>query len=227
MKSINKVVDEPFILASEASQVFYSTDLSPEGWSVVLHSSQKLTSAVDKLESPTVYQSTLNDNESLEDLICVIMAAPVEVDEIGLPISVNATKLGHIKGALVRTHVPISYETWRKVPDKYKDDVWNELKMSFDLPETSKTIMVNWIPDPWRRFKCELRQDHYDIWNTHQERIDNNPPSVKSEDWIKFCEHENNAAVQSKKAANNKKREQYDYSHTSGRKPHCLMKAEL
>lgn len=69
MKSINRVVDEPFILASEVSQVFYSTDLSPEGWSVEFHSSQKLTYAVDKTEYLTVYQSCFTDNESLEDLI--------------------------------------------------------------------------------------------------------------------------------------------------------------
>lgn len=71
MKSINRVVDEPFIEASEASQVFYTKDLSPEGWSVVLHSSQRLTSSVDDIEIPTVYQSPFTDNESLEKIICV------------------------------------------------------------------------------------------------------------------------------------------------------------
>ncbi|XP_026455281.1 uncharacterized protein LOC113356382 isoform X2 [Papaver somniferum] len=99
--------------------------------------------------------------------------------------------------------------------------------MAFDLPETSKTIMVKGMSDPWRRFKCELRQDHYDIWNTHQERIDNIPPNVKSEDWIQLCENENDVAVQSKSVVNKRKIEQYDYSHTFGRKPHCLVRAEL
>lgn len=43
LKSIDRVQDEPFILASEATQVFYSTDLSVEGWNVVLHTPQRLT----------------------------------------------------------------------------------------------------------------------------------------------------------------------------------------
>ncbi|RZC86838.1 hypothetical protein C5167_030192 [Papaver somniferum] len=99
--------------------------------------------------------------------------------------------------------------------------------MAFDLLETSKSITVKGMSDPWRRFKCELREDHYDIWNIHQERIDNGPPNVNSEDWISFCVNEDDAEVQSKRAINKRKREQYDYSHTSGRKPHCLVRSEL
>lgn len=58
------------------------------------------------------------------------MAAVVKVDEYGLPISKNCTKLGHQKGSLVRTHVPIRYTNWKIVPRKYKDDVWNGLKVT-------------------------------------------------------------------------------------------------
>lgn len=79
------------------------------------------------------------------------MAAEVEVNENGLPVSRNATKLGHRKGAL---------------------GVYN-------LPETSKKNMVNSMVEPWRRFKHELRVDHYDIHATHEERISHTPPNVK------------------------------------------------
>lgn len=64
-------MDEPFILASEATQVFYSKDISDEGLSVVLHSQQGLTSLVDEIEYPTIYQSAFTDNESLEKFMCV------------------------------------------------------------------------------------------------------------------------------------------------------------
>ena len=60
--------DEPFILASEASQVFYSKDLKNSGWFVVLHTPKRLTTIVDDLEFPTVYQSAFEDNKKLEDL---------------------------------------------------------------------------------------------------------------------------------------------------------------
>lgn len=48
-KSIDSVFDEPVILASEASQVFYSRDLRNPNWSVVLHSPKRLTTRVDEL----------------------------------------------------------------------------------------------------------------------------------------------------------------------------------
>ena len=68
LKNRDNVNDEPFILASEASQVFYSKDLENDSWYVVLHSPKRLTTNVDDIESPTVYQLALEDNEKLEDL---------------------------------------------------------------------------------------------------------------------------------------------------------------
>ncbi|XP_026433102.1 uncharacterized protein LOC113330515 [Papaver somniferum] len=71
MKNKVRVSDEPFILASEAAQVFYSKDLTDEGWSVVLHSHQGLTCSVDKFEVPTAYQSVLTDNENFKKLLSI------------------------------------------------------------------------------------------------------------------------------------------------------------
>ena len=68
LKNKDSVNDEPFILASEASQVFYSKDLKNNGWSVVLHTPRRLTTNVDDIEFPTVYQSAFEDNEKLKDL---------------------------------------------------------------------------------------------------------------------------------------------------------------
>lgn len=55
---------------------------------------------------------------------------PVVVNSYGVPISENAGRIGSRVGKLIRIHVPISYERWDKVPQKYKDDVWNELLVS-------------------------------------------------------------------------------------------------
>ncbi|XP_026420666.1 uncharacterized protein LOC113316735 [Papaver somniferum] len=71
MKNKVRVSDEPFILASEEAQVFYSKDLTYEGWSVVLHSHQGLTCSVDKFEAPTAYQSVLTDNDNFKKLLSI------------------------------------------------------------------------------------------------------------------------------------------------------------
>ena len=61
LKSTSSELDKPVILASEASQIFYSKDLRNPNWWVVIHSPKRLTSRVDELEIPTVFQSTLKD----------------------------------------------------------------------------------------------------------------------------------------------------------------------
>ncbi|KAF5185640.1 hypothetical protein FRX31_024767 [Thalictrum thalictroides] len=68
--SSNTVNDEPFILASQASQVFYCKDTKHEGWSIVIPSPKRLTKAIDALEiDQTMYNSVIEENERLCALI--------------------------------------------------------------------------------------------------------------------------------------------------------------
>jgi len=69
LKSTSSELDEPAILAFEASQVFYSRDPQNPNWWVVIHSPKRLTSRVDELEIPTIFQSTLEDQPHLENLL--------------------------------------------------------------------------------------------------------------------------------------------------------------
>lgn len=69
LKDKRKVEEDPFILAQEASGVFYSKDQSNDGWHVVLHTQRGLNTNVDKKETPTVYQSILKDNPNLKSLL--------------------------------------------------------------------------------------------------------------------------------------------------------------
>ncbi|XP_026410821.1 uncharacterized protein LOC113306052 [Papaver somniferum] len=139
----------------------------------------------------------------------VIMAA-VEVDENRLPMSRNSTKLGILEGSLVHTHIPISYKNWKMVPENYEDDVWEELHKSYLLPDACKSTLLKGMSDPWGR-----------------QRTARTPPNVTDEDWKTFCRHEEDEKVQKNRLDNKRKREKYDYSHTSGRKPRSLVRAEL
>lgn len=69
LKSTTSMLDEPAILASDASQVFYSKDLKNPGWWVVIHSPRRLTSLVDEIDEPKTFQSTLADQPNLKQLL--------------------------------------------------------------------------------------------------------------------------------------------------------------
>ncbi|KAF9622386.1 hypothetical protein IFM89_031189 [Coptis chinensis] len=52
--------DDPFILASEAAQVFYCKDLSRDSWHVVLHAPKRLNHDVDTYEDALVFEAMEN-----------------------------------------------------------------------------------------------------------------------------------------------------------------------
>ncbi|KAF9616804.1 hypothetical protein IFM89_032654 [Coptis chinensis] len=54
--------DEPFILASEAAQLFYCKDLSRDNWHVVLHAPKRLNHDVDVYEDPLVFEAMANSD---------------------------------------------------------------------------------------------------------------------------------------------------------------------
>ncbi|OVA11871.1 protein of unknown function DUF4216 [Macleaya cordata] len=70
-KSGDKYLDEPVILASEASQVFYSKDLKNPNWWVVIHSPKRLTKQVDNLSipNPEEFQQLFDDEPHLAHLL--------------------------------------------------------------------------------------------------------------------------------------------------------------
>ncbi|KAF9597937.1 hypothetical protein IFM89_022755 [Coptis chinensis] len=57
-------VDEPFILASEAKQVFYCRDLSRDNWHVVLDAPKRLSQEIDAYEDPLVFEARTSANDS-------------------------------------------------------------------------------------------------------------------------------------------------------------------
>ncbi|KAF9609243.1 hypothetical protein IFM89_014437 [Coptis chinensis] len=57
-------VDEPFILVSEAKQVFYCQDLSRDNWHVVLDAPKRLSQEIDAYEDPLVFEARTSANDS-------------------------------------------------------------------------------------------------------------------------------------------------------------------
>ena len=70
LKRKTKEVDEPFILASQATQVFYCKDHSrpADEWHVVLDVSKRLAEDVDSFEDPLVFEPRMNENVLTEAL---------------------------------------------------------------------------------------------------------------------------------------------------------------
>ncbi|KAL5722555.1 hypothetical protein ACHQM5_006064 [Ranunculus cassubicifolius] len=64
----DKEESEPFVLASEATQVFYCKDMTRNDWHVVLDSPKRLNADVDVFEDPLVFEARTR-RESLSNLL--------------------------------------------------------------------------------------------------------------------------------------------------------------
>lgn len=74
MKSSSGEYDEPAILSSEASQVFYISDMHDADWSIIQHSPKRMTDNIDDYETPTDFQSILKEQPNLTTLLKCIRA---------------------------------------------------------------------------------------------------------------------------------------------------------
>ncbi|KAF9602926.1 hypothetical protein IFM89_032808 [Coptis chinensis] len=71
-------VDEPFILSSEAKQVFYCRDLSRDNWHVVLEAPKRLSQELDAYEDPLVFEARARANDSLPTTLLEVVLEVVE-----------------------------------------------------------------------------------------------------------------------------------------------------
>ena len=69
LKSSSGEYDEPVILSSEASQVFYISDMHDPNWSIVQHSPKRMTDSIDDYEMPMSFQSILKEQPNLTALL--------------------------------------------------------------------------------------------------------------------------------------------------------------
>lgn len=69
--------NEPFILASEASQVFYCKDITRDNWHAVLDAPKRLNADMDAYEDPLVFDARTADN----DLSLALMGDSLEFNE--------------------------------------------------------------------------------------------------------------------------------------------------
>ena len=76
------------------------------------------------------------NDEEMGETVCVKASSDgsfvrVEFNKFGVPIGQGSTKMASRTGVLVRHHLPLSVSDWRLVPSECKDNIWNEINVSF------------------------------------------------------------------------------------------------
>lgn len=115
------------------SQVGDTSNPSPNGATPRSNSRSKVASS----------SSTMGDALSTKRL---------KFNEHGLPVGENSATPSTRLGDLARTHVPVSYTTWRQVDARYKNQIWTMFKVYYffslatiEIVTKFNYIMINFV----------------------------------------------------------------------------------
>ncbi|KAF0930629.1 hypothetical protein E2562_033825 [Oryza meyeriana var. granulata] len=110
---------------------------------------------------------------------------PVLLNASGEPIGKEAGTLSSFLGALARDGIlsPLTHQDWRRVPEKNKDVMYHIVKLKFDIAPVAEFWILKCIGKKWKSWKALLKQKHYDMHETVEERLADRNPRVLKEQW--------------------------------------------
>ncbi|KAG7572280.1 Transposase Tnp1/En/Spm-like [Arabidopsis suecica] len=205
---------DPYILASQAKQVFYSRENESSSWYVAMRGpsrrfSQKVPDKELNEEEP---DKALNDEEPKgeiqfsEDPELVgrkrkrqrgqtrmkdIAKDPntrvqVEYTNMGEHYGKGSVKMSSYVGALVREHVPITFDRWTKITKEIKTILWKSVQARFEVDEEyQKTALLKQMGCLWRSWKSRLVTRIREA-KTNRQRMNLRPKNVSPFEWRKF-----------------------------------------
>ncbi|KAH7860451.1 hypothetical protein Vadar_013579 [Vaccinium darrowii] len=123
---------------------------------------------------------------------------------------------------------PLTYIDWRAPQlDLYKERIWQEVNDNTDVPEVYKHNCLMSVSKKWRDWKDYLKRYHYNTYKTNAERLDNCPDMVDSDQWSILVAFWGGQCAKERSDKNLSNRQFQKMGHTSGRKSHCRVRAEL
>ncbi|RVW69708.1 hypothetical protein CK203_060599 [Vitis vinifera] len=114
---------DPFILASQAKQVFYVQDQHDPRWSVVLSTPQK--DFLDRERGDDLVDNFIEHHPFIGALPQVEAFDAMDDSDAICMRGESTVHLTSYLGVLARTMVPITYKTWHVVPKELKDKLWD------------------------------------------------------------------------------------------------------
>ncbi|KAL4035704.1 hypothetical protein IC575_004409 [Cucumis melo] len=116
---------------------------------------------------------------------------PIQFNEHGQPVGATSKKMQSYIGVCVRQQIPITYNSWKEVPNELKDKIYDCISMSFDLQPNAKHSILMCASRKFRTFKTTLTQK-YILPSNDQPSLLQFPPKIYShinqEDWESFVD---------------------------------------
>ncbi|KAH6776554.1 hypothetical protein C2S52_014115 [Perilla frutescens var. hirtella] len=153
----------------------------------------------------------------------------VDFNKDGQPVGKVAAQLQSYIGLLARDHVKISIKNWKLVPDDKKDLIWEQVKASYNVPETWKAACLESANSKWRTWKCRL---HKDFILPNKDNPDElyKPPAdsgILDHDWGVFVHSRVSAEFKQLSEQQKERRSKHLYPHRLSRKGYANYAEEI
>ncbi|PSS02901.1 Bromodomain-containing protein [Actinidia chinensis var. chinensis] len=153
---------------------------------------------------------------------------PIETNEFGQPIGLDAPKLINFLGTVARDgHIsPLNYVDWRAVPDENKEKMWQIVQSKFEIDPTSKSWVLKSIANKWRNWKANLKAFHYIPHKADEERLADRDERVLPDQWRILISFWNSEEAKERSVTNKACRSHQKISHATGSKSFARIREE-
>ncbi|KAL4021675.1 hypothetical protein IC575_020481 [Cucumis melo] len=155
---------------------------------------------------------------------------PIQFNEHGKPVGATSKKMQSYIGVCVRQQIPITYNSWKEVPNELKDKIYDCISMSFDLQPNAKHSILMSASRKFRTFKTTLTQK-YILPSKDQPSLLQFPPKIYShinqEDWESFVDARLSEEWEDYSCIQRERRSKCVYNHHMSRKGYANLADEL
>ncbi|KAL4021028.1 hypothetical protein IC575_019817 [Cucumis melo] len=155
---------------------------------------------------------------------------PIQFNEHEQPVGATSKKMQSYIGVCVRQQTPITYNSWKEVPNELKDKIYDCISMSFDLQPNAKHSILMSASRKFRTFKTTLTQK-YILPSKDQPSLLQFPPKIYShinqEDWESFVDARLSEEWEDYSRIQRERRLKCVYNHHMSRKGYANLADEL
>ncbi|XP_013743057.1 uncharacterized protein LOC106445946 [Brassica napus] len=150
----------------------------------------------------------------------------VDFTAFGEPCGEGSVKLSSYLGPLVREHVPVVIDDWRKIGDDRKTVLWKSVQLRFELDgEYEKAAVMKQMGCIWRASKSRLVNQILNAEN-HTERLKLRPDNIQLAEWKKFVKEKTSKEFRAVRESY-KERRRKQIPHTCSRKGMVRLAEDL
>ncbi|XP_016192279.1 uncharacterized protein LOC107633157 [Arachis ipaensis] len=167
----------------------------------------------------TLHATDFNDRREVEFL---------QGQPIG-PTKEVVDNLGQFLGSTVRNprFVTLLYTSWHGVPDNIKKGMWEYANQKFILPISSKPWVMRGFCRAWKKYKGEIKKEHFLKYNTKKEMIKNRPLEIPEFQFHKLIRYWSLPAVKAMSVKNTENRSKQTCPHRMGSTNFATVRKQL